>query len=76
MTTDSISEAAPAKGPALFLGDEWFDPLEAEIRSRIRSFIEELLEAELARHCRAGATSGARTRRPRSGTATVTVNAG
>lgn len=48
MTTDSTSEAGPAKAPALFLGDEWFDPLEAEIRSRIRSFIEELLEAELA----------------------------
>jgi transposase-like protein len=47
MTTDSTSDAVPTKGPALFLGDEWFDPLEAAIRSRIRSFIEELLEAEL-----------------------------
>ena len=32
---------------ALFLGEDWFDPLEAGVRTRIRSFIEELLEAEL-----------------------------
>jgi putative transposase len=29
------------------LGQDWFDPLEARVRSRIRTFIEELLEAEL-----------------------------
>ena len=29
------------------LGQDWFDPLEASVRSRIRSFIEDLLEAEL-----------------------------
>jgi hypothetical protein len=37
-------EAAEAK---LFLGDDWFDPVEAGVRTRIRGFIEELLEAEL-----------------------------
>jgi transposase-like protein len=31
----------------VFLGDDWFDPLENEVRSRIRSFIEALLQAEL-----------------------------
>lgn len=29
------------------LGQDWFDPLEAGVRSRIRIFIEDLLEAEL-----------------------------
>ncbi len=31
----------------LSLGEDWFDPLEAGVRQRIRSFIEEMLEAEL-----------------------------
>ena len=35
---------ADAAEGTLFLGDDWFDPLEAGVR--IRSFIEELLEAE------------------------------
>jgi transposase-like protein len=30
-----------------FLCDDWFDPLETGVRTRIRGFIEELLEAEL-----------------------------
>src|SRR4051812_49776204 len=46
MTTDTTSPAAEAE-TALFLGEDWFDPLEAGGRTRIRSFIEELLEAEL-----------------------------
>src|SRR5687768_10402122 len=29
------------------LGDDWFDPLEAGVRQRIRSFIEAMLESEL-----------------------------
>ena len=47
MTTDSTAPAAGAAETALFLGEDWFDPLEAGVRTRIRSFIEELLEAEL-----------------------------
>ena len=47
MTTDITSPAAEAAETALFLGEDWFDPLEAGVRTRIRSFIEELLEAEL-----------------------------
>ena len=31
-----------------FLGGDWFDPLEAGVRRRIRSFIEGMLEEELA----------------------------
>jgi transposase-like protein len=34
-------------GSLPFLGDDWFDPLEAGVRQRIRSFIEAMLEAEL-----------------------------
>jgi putative transposase len=29
------------------LGEDWFDPLEAGVRQRIRSFIEAMLESEL-----------------------------
>ena len=47
MTTDTTSQVAGAAETELFLGADWFDPLEAGVRMRIRSFIEELLEAEL-----------------------------
>src|SRR5258708_37620229 len=46
------------------LCDDWFDPLENGVRTRIRGFIEELLEAELdaalgrARYERPGAGGG------------------
>src|SRR3954462_12371814 len=46
MTTDTTFPAEPGAETELFLAD-WFDPLEAGVRMRIRSFIEELLEAEL-----------------------------
>jgi transposase-like protein len=36
------------------LGAEWFDPLEAGVRQQIRSFIEEMLEEELAAALRRG----------------------
>src|SRR4051812_15740232 len=47
MTTDITSPAAGAAETEHFLGADWFDPLEAGVRTRIRSFIEELLKAEL-----------------------------
>src|SRR5215210_8497434 len=46
MTTDTTFQAEPAAETELFLAD-WFDLLEAGVRMSIRSFIEELLEAEL-----------------------------
>ena len=60
MTNDSISSAqfqldgegkTVAEGSAgtderLF--DDWFDPIEHAVRARVRSFIEELIESELA----------------------------
>ena len=45
MTTDSMRAEDDA---TLFLGDAWSDPIEAGIRDRIRGFIEELIEEELA----------------------------
>ena len=37
----------PAADRACDLFDNWFDPLEAEVRARSREFIEELLRGEL-----------------------------
>src|SRR5277367_3892617 len=47
MKTDTIESPAEAAEGTLFLGDDWFDPLESGVRTRIRGFIEDLLEAEL-----------------------------
>jgi putative transposase len=47
MKTDITKATAEAAEGTLFLGDDWFDPLEAGVRTRIRGFIEKLLEAEL-----------------------------
>jgi putative transposase len=47
MTTDSTKPAIFAPEGEHFLCDDWFDPLETGVRTRIRGFIEELLEAEL-----------------------------
>jgi putative transposase len=58
MDNDSSTDAGE---PALFAGAAWFDPIEAGLRGRIRSFIEELVEQELTaalgrrRHERGGA---------------------
>jgi putative transposase len=41
------SRDAPAD-PPLFLGEDWFDPIEAGIRGRVRGFIEDLIEEELS----------------------------
>jgi len=47
MTMDSTKPAACSTEEEHFLCDDWFDPLENGVRTRIRGFIEELLEAEL-----------------------------
>jgi len=41
------STKTEANGTMLFVGEAWFDPIEAGIRDRVRGFIEELLEQEL-----------------------------
>jgi putative transposase len=47
MMRDITSPVGDAAATELFLGEDWFDPLEAGVRTRIRAFIEALLEAEL-----------------------------
>jgi putative transposase len=47
MTMDSTKPSARSTEDEHFLFDDWFDPLENGVRTRIRGFIEELLEAEL-----------------------------
>src|SRR5437899_12904123 len=42
--TDS-SQLEAEKAPQLF--DDWFDPIETEVRDRARQFIEELIRGEL-----------------------------
>src|SRR3954451_14485596 len=41
MEKNSTTEAAP-----LFSGEAWFDPIEAELRERIRGFLEEMVAQE------------------------------
>ncbi len=47
MKTDTTKATAEAAEATLFPWEDWFDPLEAGMRTCIRGFIEELLEAEL-----------------------------
>ena len=47
MIIDSTKSAIGSSEGGHFLCDDWFDPLETGVRTRIRGFIEELLEAEL-----------------------------
>ena len=54
ITTKSDS-SQPASEATVDLFDNWFDPIETEVRARAREFIEELirgeLDAVLARPC-------------------------
>jgi hypothetical protein len=45
-----MKEATPGSpaAPSPFAGSDWFDPLEEAVRGQVRSFIEQLLEEELA----------------------------
>src|SRR5947209_10878294 len=47
MNTDITSPPATPPQPEIFTGDDWADPLETEIRGRIRGFIEAVAEQEL-----------------------------
>ena len=47
MTMDERELAIGSSEGGHFLCDDWFDPLETGVRTCIRGFIEELLEAEL-----------------------------
>jgi transposase-like protein len=67
MEKNSTTDAAP-----LFSGEAWFDPIEAELRERIRGFLEEMVEQEATaalgrnryqRGAAAGYRNGTRSRR-------------
>lgn len=58
--------------PSLFAGEAWFDPIEAELRERVRDFLEEMIEQEATaalgrgryqRGAAAGYRNGTRSRR-------------
>ena len=46
MTINSIRRTASSTEGERFLCDDWFDPLENGVRTRIRGFIEDLLEQQ------------------------------
>ena len=46
-TTTKSDSSQPAAEMAVDLFDNWFDPIETEVRARARQFIEELLREEL-----------------------------
>jgi putative transposase len=82
MTMDSTTTVDDA---TLFLGEAWSDPIEAGIRDRIRGFIEELIEEELAaalgrgryhRHRRGDGEAGSADGPPAAGPAGVAPLAG
>ena len=67
MEKNSTTDAAP-----LFAGEAWFDPIETELRERIRGFLEEMIEQEATaalgrgryqRGAAAGYRNGTRSRR-------------
>ena len=37
----------PVGEPAVYLFDDWFDPIEAGVRDRVRGFIQAMIEGEL-----------------------------
>ena len=47
ITTTKPDSSQPASEMAVDLFDNWFDPLETEVRARAREFIEELIRGEL-----------------------------
>ena len=47
ITTTKPDSSQPASEKAVDLFDNWFDPLETEVRARAREFIEELIRGEL-----------------------------
>jgi putative transposase len=46
-TTTKPDSLQPAVGPVADLFENWFDPIETEVRSRARQFVEELIRGEL-----------------------------
>ncbi len=56
----------PVAETAVYLFDDWFDPIEAEVRDRVRGFIQAMIDGELDETLmrpRGRATGGGRHRR-------------
>ena len=61
--TRKSDSSQPAAETAGYLFDDWFDPIEAGVRDRVRGFIQAMVEGELdAARC-ARDTAGVRSRR-------------
>ena len=67
-----MEENSTTETPSLFAGEAWFDPIEAELRERVRGFLEEMIEQEATaalgrgryqRGAAAGYRNGTRSRR-------------
>jgi putative transposase len=82
-TTTDTAATHPATEATTFLFDDWFDPIEAGLRKRVRSFIETMIRSELdaalarpryGRQCEAGDgdTAGVAGHRHGSRTRTLT----
>ena len=50
-TTTKPDSLQPAAEMAVDLFDNWFDPIETEVRARAREFIEEMSRGELDTGC-------------------------
>ena len=45
--TRKSNSSQPATETAVYLFDDWFDPIEAGVRDRVREFIQAMVEGEL-----------------------------
>jgi hypothetical protein len=45
--TRKSDSSQPAAETAVYLFDDWFDPIEAGVRDRVREFIQSMIEGEL-----------------------------
>jgi hypothetical protein len=61
--TRKSDSSQPAAETAVYLFDDWFDPIEAGVRDRVREFIQRWSKASWMRHCCARDTAGVHSRR-------------
>src|SRR6059036_3407666 len=45
--TTKPDSSQPVTDTAVYLFDDWFDPIEAQVRERVRGFIQAMIEGEL-----------------------------
>src|SRR6516225_6848227 len=46
-STTKSDSSPPVADTAVYLFDDWFDPIEAAVRDRVRGFIQAMIEGEL-----------------------------